>query len=101
MNHIISVEDIKKILVDNYVVYVKYVRIGDTYQFALDAEWCTPKHSQMVQNGETAKSAGGFKLYRDRLEWETLYSTTLHIGVAQDDEDNLTKLFFKEAYAQG
>jgi hypothetical protein len=89
----ISVDDIKKVLVDNYVVYVKYVRVGETYRFALDAEWSTPKHSQMVKKGETATSAGGFKLYRDRFEWETRYSTTLHIGVAQDDEKNLTELF--------
>jgi len=94
MNNLISVEDIKKILVDNYVVYVKYVRIGETYRFALDADWFTPKHSQMVKAGETAKSAGGFKLYRDRLEWEVTYSQTLHLGTAPDDEKNLCELFY-------
>lgn len=94
MNNIISVEDIKKVLVDNYVVYVKFVRIGDTYRFALDADWFTPSHAQMVLKGETAKSAGNFKLYRDHLQWENTWSSTLMLGTVQGDHDNLVKLFY-------
>lgn len=90
---LISTEDIKRMLVDNYVVYVKYVRVGNEYRFALDAEWSTPNHSQMIQKGEIPISAGAFKLYRDRFEWENQWSTTLSIGTAPDDEANLTKLF--------
>jgi hypothetical protein len=90
----ISIEDIKKVMVDNYVVYVKYVRIGNAYRFALDADWHTPSHSQMVKIGETAKSAGSFKLYQDRFAWEDSWSSTLKLGSVQDDEKNLTELFY-------
>jgi hypothetical protein len=89
----ISIEEIKKVLVDNYVVYVKFVRIGDTYRFALNADCFAPSHSQMVQKGETAKSAGSFKLYRDRFEWENSWSATLRLGTVEDDEKNLCELF--------
>jgi hypothetical protein len=92
-NMLIPVDDIKKILEDNYVVYVKYVRIGDWYRFALAAEWATPSHVKMADKDKPV-SAGTFKLYRDgRFEWESGYSMTLRVGAAADDEDRLKKLF--------
>ena len=90
----ISIEDIKKLMADNDVVYIKYVRIDNDYRFALDAHWSTPNHSQMVGSYEIAESAGAFKLYRDRFEWETTWSVTLQIGIAKDDEEKLRELFY-------
>ncbi len=90
----VTADDIKQVLLDNYVVYVKYVRVGDEYRFALDADWSTPNHSQMIKKGEKPTSAGNFKLYSPkygmgRFEWENHWSTTLNIGSAPDDEANL------------
>ena len=90
--HLISVEDIKKVQADNYVTYLKWVRIGNEYRFALAGEWCTPDHKQMVNEGEIPVSAGYFKLYKDRLETEG-WSSTLKIGSKPDDSENLAKLF--------
>jgi hypothetical protein len=92
----ITVAEIKQILKDNYVVYIKYVRIGNEYRFVLDADWYTPKQSQMVKEGEIPVSAGSFKLYQNRLEWESQWSATLRMGTAPDDDKNLHQIFFGE-----
>jgi len=89
-----TVEQIKTKTLGDYVVYVKYVRVGNDYRFAIQADWFSPEHRDLVKSDETPTSAGIFKLYRDRFEWESGWSMSLQVGSAPDDEDNLKKLFF-------
>jgi hypothetical protein len=95
---LVSIDEIRKDLESHYATYLKYVRVGNEYRFALAAEWSTPDHKQMIQDGETATSAAYCKVYRPtdaepqgELEMSG-YSSTLGIGQAADDMENITKL---------
>ncbi len=79
---------LKEEITENYVTYVKYVRIADEYRFVNTFG----NHSDLVWSGEIAQSAAFCKIYKDRVEVEG-YSSTLGICSAPEDEAALTKLF--------
>lgn len=90
--------DIKKILEEDYVVFLKYVRINNEFRFALASDWNAPAHSQMVNQGENVVSAGIFKVYHDkRFVWENTYSMTLKIGTKPDDQERIINCIFSES----
>lgn len=94
--NLISVDDAKKLVGEQHCTFLKYVRLSNNrYILALDGEWCTPKHNQMIQKDDKAISAGYVAIRRNMgyagLEVEG-YSSTLKLFPASDDAANLAKL---------
>ena len=71
------------------VAYLKYVRINGEYRFG-DATSFHISHTGLA-NGEPVESAAFVKIYSEGLSIEGS-SSTLNIGSAADDEENLSRL---------
>jgi len=67
----------------------KFVRVNGQYRFLHLGLHCDT-HKSLVQPGETAESAGTISLISDD-EWKFLdtFSTSLKVGVKEDDEERL------------
>jgi hypothetical protein len=78
-----------KIELDQYgSAYLKYIRVNNEYRFLQHDSDIT--HKRMLKEGEKATSAGYLKLtydYAEPCEW----SSTLQLGPAPDDKENLTE----------
>lgn len=68
--------------------YLKYIRVNNDYRFLQHDSETT--HKQMLKKGEKATSAGYLKLTMDTAE-PCEWSSTLKLGPAPDDKENLTK----------
>jgi hypothetical protein len=72
--------------------FYKYVRIGDEFRFAggIDAQ------HKALANGEKATSAGSIFVFGDEeavcWKWAGMYSDSLNVSSAPDDEERLTSL---------
>ena len=68
--------------------YLKYIRVNNEYRFLQSDSEIT--HKRMLKEGEIATSAGYLKLNMDTAE-PCEWSSTLKLGPAPDDKENLTK----------
>lgn len=86
------IEQAKQLLQEEGYLYLKYVRVGDTFRFADATSFYQPNHVDMIAEGEEAVSASYLKVTKGMLQTDG-WSTTLRIGPAGDDEELLRKLF--------
>ena len=68
--------------------YLKYIRVNNEYRFLQSDSEIT--HKRMLKEGEIATSAGYLKLNMDTAE-PCEWSSTLKLGPAPDDKENLTE----------
>jgi len=69
----------------------KFVRICEEYRFIEITMLWTPKHSELVADGELPQSAGMISIWPDCWEMKDTYSSTLKIGATEIDYEMMTQ----------
>lgn len=87
----ISIQEIKENITKNYVVSLKYVRIGDEFRFVLAGEYAI-EHAAMLRPDEKATSAGYFAASRNKIVMMPFGSVSLHIEPLPEDNDLIAKM---------